>query len=143
MKFSETIESLAKEIAEKAFKYVYEGKTLREWVETIKDYERNKWIPCSERLPEDRKEKMVYLSSDRISIAIYNEHRLPHSGCAIGWGYRVPDGYIDFETEEVIAWMPLPEPYKENICVNTDCPFNAKEGVCGAAEECAGYTRKE
>jgi hypothetical protein len=71
-----------------------------------------RWIPCSERLPEDRKEKLVYLSTGRITVAIYNEHRLPHSGYSIGWGYRVPDGYIDFEKETVIAWMPLPEPYK-------------------------------
>lgn len=70
------------------------------------------WIPCSERLPEDRKEKLVYLSSDRITVAVYNEHRLPHSGDAIGWGYPVPYGYIDFEKEYPIAWMPLPEAYK-------------------------------
>lgn len=72
-----------------------------------------KWIPCSERLPKDRKEKLVYLSTNRITVAVYNEHRLPHSGDSIGWGYRVPDGYIDFENEYVIAWQPLPEPYKE------------------------------
>lgn len=74
--------------------------------------EEYKWIPCSERLPEDRKEKLVYLSSDRITVAVYNEHRLPRSGYSIGWGYRVPDSYIDFEKETVIAWQPLPEPYK-------------------------------
>lgn len=69
------------------------------------------WIPCSDRLPEDRKEKMVYLSSNRITIAKYNERRLPHTGYPIGWGYIPKNGYIDFENETVIAWIPLPEPY--------------------------------
>ena len=70
------------------------------------------WIPVSVRLPDDRKEKLVCLSSGRMTVAIYNEHRLPHSDYSIGWGYRVYDGYIDFEQETVIAWQPLPEPFK-------------------------------
>lgn len=81
-------------------------------MERSTSYYNGGWIPCSERLPEDRKEKLVYLSSGRMTVAIYNEYRLPHSGCSIGWGYRVPDGYIDFEKEIVVAWMPLPEPWK-------------------------------
>ena len=75
-------------------------------------FNENKWIPCCERLPDDRKEKLVYLSSNRMTIAVYNEHRLPHGLKAIGWGYRVSYGYIDFENETVIAWMPLSQPYK-------------------------------
>lgn len=96
------------------------GGTIVESFNTTKDrvlgalnIELPQWIPCSERLPEDRKEKLVYLSTNRITVAVYNEHRLPHSGDSIGWGYRVPEGYIDFENETVIAWQPLPEPYKE------------------------------
>lgn len=72
------------------------------------------WIPVSERLPEDRKEKMVYLSSNRITIAKYNEHRLPHTGSLIGWGYIPKNGYIDFENETVIAWMQLPGQYQND-----------------------------
>ena len=80
-------------------------------LENAPDINVGKWISVSERLPEDRKEKLVYLSSGRMTIAIYNEHRLPQSGYSIGWGYRVYDGYIDFEQETVIAWQPLPEPF--------------------------------
>lgn len=71
-----------------------------------------KWIPCSERLPDDRKEKLVYLSTGRMTIAKYNKHRLPNSVFHIGWGYPIHSGYIDFEKETVIAWQPLPDPYK-------------------------------
>lgn len=71
-----------------------------------------RWIPVSERLPEDHKDVLVYLSSDRMSICRYNSHKLPSSNNPIGWGYMPGIGYIDFEKEHVMAWMHLPEPYK-------------------------------
>lgn len=71
------------------------------------------WIPVSERLPEDRKEKLVYLSSNRITIAKYSSRIIPLAPYkSMGWGYEPKHHFIDFETEEVIAWMQLPEPYK-------------------------------
>lgn len=102
--------------------------------------EELEWIPCSERLPDDRKEKLVYLSSNRFEVAVYNEHRLPHSGCPIGWGYRVPGSYIDFENETVIAWMPLHEFHKGLISVDSQeikiacmvcCPWCDEEKCVG------------
>lgn len=72
-----------------------------------------KWIPVSERLPEDHKDVLVYLSSDRMSICRYNSHKLPFSNNPIGWGYMPGIGYIDFEKEHVMAWMSLPKAYKE------------------------------
>ena len=61
------------------------------------------WIPCSERLPEDDTEVLVYL---------FENNRSPY----IAW---LSDGrwyteYFEVEREdEPVAWMPLPEPYKE------------------------------
>lgn len=79
----------------------------------IKALEQPKWIPVSERLPEDRKEKLVYLSSNRITIAKYSSRIIPLAPYkSMGWGYEPKYHFIDFETEEVIAWMPLPDPYK-------------------------------
>lgn len=71
-----------------------------------------RWISVSERLPEDHKDVLAYLSSDRISICRYNSHKLPFSNNPIGWGYLPGIGFIDFKKEHVIAWMPLPKPYK-------------------------------
>ena len=71
-----------------------------------------RWISVSERLPEDHKDVLAYLSPDRISICRYNSHKLPFSNNPIGWGYVPGIGFIDFEKENVIAWMPLPEPYE-------------------------------
>lgn len=52
------------------------------------------WIPCSERLPEERG---FYLTTTK-DKAVYCDH----------W-----NGDNFDRTEIVIAWMPLPEPYRE------------------------------
>ena len=70
-----------------------------------------RWIPVSERLPKDHLDVLVYLSTNRMTIACYNSHRLPFRDKPIGWGYTPNVGYIDHSKEEVIAWMPLPKPY--------------------------------
>lgn len=69
----------------------------------------NKWIPVSVRLPEDRENVLIYLSSNQITIGLYNSHRLPFMDKPIGWGAHAPH---DWSSDEVVAWMPLPEPYK-------------------------------
>ena len=68
------------------------------------------WIPVSERLPEIGKYVLCYLKSRRY----FGHYRV----CI----YRAADKYInhpyfDFNENgfpDVIAWMPLPEPYKPN-----------------------------
>ena len=65
------------------------------------------WIPCSERLPDKKDD---YLCS--------------YNGCAVAdiceydpdrneWGFFYDGGWK--VVSNVIAWMPLPEPYKEGI----------------------------
>ena len=67
-----------------------------------------RWIPVSERLPEDHKDVLIYLSSDEICIGCYNSHRLPFSNNVIGWGASYAHNWC---SNDVIAWMPLPKPY--------------------------------
>lgn len=75
-----------------------------------------KWIPCSERLPELHRVDMqssgeYYMISDSVIIT---------DGESIGLTkYEVDDddrkGWLECEfegNEDVVAWMPLPEPYK-------------------------------
>ena len=63
-----------------------------------------RWIPCSERLPEKYEEVVV---TDGYSMMVWN--------LTEGYdGYSWEDehgGWNDFE--DVIAWMPLPAPYQE------------------------------
>ncbi|MBR6289328.1 MAG: DUF551 domain-containing protein [Acholeplasmatales bacterium] len=84
---------------------VKDGEKMRDAIEILAQEPR--WIFVSERLPEDHKDVLVYLSSDRISIGRYNSHKLPFCNDPIGWGYLYGLSFIDFEKEEVIAWMPL------------------------------------
>ena len=63
---------------------------------------KQQWIPCSERLPEVDKEVFVYLFKDSPYIAWLDD-------CGI---WFTEDFYVD-EDEQPVAWMPLPEPYKD------------------------------
>lgn len=69
------------------------------------------WIPCSERLPEDG-EEMVLIQvngepteniqfKDAFEFAYYEKEE--------GW---ILEYYPEWKNPEVVAWMPLPEPYK-------------------------------
>ena len=65
------------------------------------------WIPCSERLPEDEEEVIVSVRDDS------GDNTLNYS--SFGWYACAGDFWVvDNEANErVIAWMPLPDPYKE------------------------------
>lgn len=56
------------------------------------------WIPCSERLPDDDKEVLLCINNGELWLGWHN----------ITW--KTEEFY--FDKEQVIAWMPLPEPHK-------------------------------
>ena len=72
-----------------------------------------RWIPVSERLPKTRDEVLIFLANGQMTIASYNDHFLPFFNKPIGWGVDTKRFIFDFCSDDVIAWMPLPEPYKE------------------------------
>ena len=61
------------------------------------------WIPVSERLPRDGTWN-IFTDGKNISVERYKADAIDHF---------FPNGRW-FEFEDVIAWMPLPEPYKPN-----------------------------
>ncbi len=61
------------------------------------------WIPVSERLPRDGSWN-IFTDGKNISVERYKADAIDHF---------FPNGRW-FELEDVIAWMPLPEPYKPN-----------------------------
>lgn len=63
----------------------------------------NGWIPCSEKLPEVEADVLVSLRS----LDVYTGFRANTEGCF----YVEGEGYVEFEN--VLAWQPLLEPYKE------------------------------
>ena len=63
------------------------------------------WIPCSERLPEKDR---LYIVTARAWDEEYT------NTCVLCLGYDLEDGAWDENGWwDVIAWMPLPEPFQE------------------------------
>ena len=73
--------------------------------------EQTRWIPVSERLPEDGRPVLIYAWNVHHVIARYDEFRTAN-------GYKktwVTADAWNGNTEinhEVIAWMPLPSPFE-------------------------------
>lgn len=61
----------------------------------------SKWIPCSERLPENAMNVIAQFSSGTVTELRYA-------------GNGIFEGIYEYSTKVIIAWMPLPEPYKQN-----------------------------
>ena len=87
-------------------------------VPTIEPERTGKWILCSERLPEENGRYLVTRGLNacgslwnRIYIANYSD-LMGIKSVRIWWQGNV--GKSDFERlDDVLAWMPLPEPYRE------------------------------
>lgn len=83
----------------------------------------NDWIPCSERLPKEDGEYLVTLRWDNYPNSVETLHftndlssvdRVGYAGeKRPGW-YEYDSDYGCYEIDNVIAWMPRPEPYKED-----------------------------
>ena len=76
----------------------------------IKALEKQRWIPVSERLPDKRGDYLVTLCGNGepwVEIALWNE--------TFGGRWQmVLYNDVDYsDISNVIAWMPLPEPYQE------------------------------
>ena len=81
-------------------------------MERSSQYYHGGWIPCSERLPEKPVQVLVYAMNTHFSIAKYKEIRKCVNEYVYTW---VTDNAFDVphEVKNVLAWMPLPEPYRK------------------------------
>ena len=73
---------------------------LSEAADAIEELSKPRWIPVSERLPEDGQWVLVWGHGQKIPIMMFRE-----SGAWI-------DDQFEFHTT-ITHWMPLPEPPKE------------------------------
>ena len=64
---------------------------------------QQRWIPCSERLPEKYQAVLATLNNGELTYA---------------WRFDVDEWVIcegdrNATTDDILAWMPMPEPYRE------------------------------
>ena len=82
-------------------------KEMLEIVQEVAEEYKDGWIPCSERLPDD----------DSICI-VTAEYPNNETVVDYGWFDRIRVcwyvGMQEFRTSNIIAWQPLPEPFKES-----------------------------
>ena len=61
------------------------------------------WIPCSDRLPKDEGIFLVTMET-----YVFNEYSHP-----VGTSFYSPSfGWVNASPNKVLAWMPLPKPWK-------------------------------
>ncbi len=78
----------------------------------------NKWVPVSEKVPEERKKCLVTFRGGYVGIMCYasdlygvDEYDFCDEKGKAGWfDYDREWGYCS--RDDVIAWLSLPEPYK-------------------------------
>lgn len=83
---------------------VFTNRELEDIETVIKKLKQTRWIPCSERLPEKDVNVLTYhrdVAFDYQYVSWIDDY----SG---KWA-----GFIGNLSDEVLAWMPLPEDYKE------------------------------
>ena len=118
----EKIVNSIKELADYNGNAYIDSADIIEIVQEVAEEYKGGWIPCSERLPEESGYYLVTYHdwSDGNFLPKYDDtyvRRLHYqiSDHFVGWNYpkNVDDRAENDCHKEVIAWQPLPEPFKE------------------------------
>lgn len=67
---------------------------------------KHRWIPVKERLPEAKEDVLVCTKSGWILIAWYDPR---------GEMWHIAPSDVGMVRKDIVAWMPLPEPYQEEV----------------------------
>ena len=105
----------------------------------VAELQKSPWIPVTERLPKCEEEVYIQTKNGTITTAAYEDGTIPNEESIWNWTdidfdydeesdtYLVPKGWWEYRhynpddvynnriDEEVIVWMPLPEPYAESV----------------------------
>ena len=105
-----------------------------EIIKELPSAQPDQWIPCSERLPDIGEHHVselciVYCSNGAYGFAELEENIFGQ----VGWDCERDDEYHE-PLGEVLAWMPLPEPYKGETGMNTNV-YDPRELVKDLADK--------
>ena len=84
------------------------GEALSLAIEALQEQER-KWIPVSERLPENGCGVLITVNGKHNNIIFVNALEIAEYRNTEGW---IIEGYLDWLDPNVTAWQPLPECWK-------------------------------
>lgn len=88
-------------------------------IKTAPTIEPQRWIPVDEGKPKDGTACLVTYSRVHVRIATFAEdlyevdkYDFHNKRGVAGWFYFNDEWGMCFDVDNVIAWMPLPEPYR-------------------------------
>lgn len=84
---------------------------IKKIIRSHMDDDADDWIPVEERLPEDCEEIVLVQVSGKMTENIWFDNAFELATYVNGEGW-ILDNYPEWENPKVIAWQPLPEPYK-------------------------------
>ncbi len=96
-------------------RYVYpepKDYAIEEAITALKEKQNRRWIPVTERMPEEQKFYLVTIAKNT------GGHDIEYCFYECGKWLMIADGNSEENTcweeevKKVVAWMPLPEPYK-------------------------------
>lgn len=107
-------------LSKKDKEFETQTESFKQVVNYIEDLEakiNNKWIPCEERLPsEENEDYLICTNEAHVRILLWTKR---------GWNTFIDSEgkyHTGAEIKNVIAWKPLPQPYKKEGAENAAAP---------------------
>ncbi len=96
----------------------YERHPLPEWYaldKAIETIEQTTWIPCSKKLP--KKSGKYWCTFGGTNLTGVDYYTTESDAKEI---FEEPEEYVGWQSQNVVAWLPLPKPYRAKNKVDVE-----------------------